>query len=129
METPLWLHDLVRLTAVSGFRLLTVRSENTFVLEYRRESAVRYQSRAPLPRRELRPLAARLNLFERNPGGWRAEAFDLPAPRLFFDDGRGRPSPSTLAAETVVEEVLDFFRAGAGTSSIGANLRDGPTAG
>jgi hypothetical protein len=33
METPLWLHDLVRLTAVSGIRLLTVHSENTNLLK------------------------------------------------------------------------------------------------
>ncbi|MGD9892247.1 MAG: DUF6687 family protein [Dehalococcoidia bacterium] len=60
METPLWLHDLVRFSALSCFRLLTVRSENTFVLEYRRESGVRYHSRRPLPRLGLRPLGARL---------------------------------------------------------------------
>lgn len=126
METPLWLHDLVRLTAVSGFRLLTVRSENTFVLEYRRESGVRYQSRRPLPRRDLRPLAARLNLFERNPGGWRAESLEQPAPRLFFDNGRGGPSPSTIAAETVIDEVLDFFRAGADETFPGTLPFGGP---
>lgn len=110
METPLWLHDLVRFSALSCFRLLTVRSENTFVLEYRRESGVRYHSRRPLPRIDLRPLAARLNLFERTPGRWSAEPVDAPAPRLFFDGGAGRPSPSLLDAETVIDEVRDFFR-------------------
>ena len=114
LETPLWLHDLVRFSAVSGFRLLTVRSENTFTLEYRLESWVQYQSRRPLPRIDLHPLAARLNLFERHAGAWRAEPHDAPRPRLFFDDGSGRPSPSALAGETVIAEVLDFFRSHAG---------------
>jgi hypothetical protein len=110
METPLRLHDMVRLSAVSGFRLLTVRSENTFTLEYRLESWVQYQSRRPMPRIDLRPLATRLNMFERYAGSWRAEPHTEPRPRLFFDDGGGRPSPSALDAETVIAEVLDFFR-------------------
>ena len=110
METPLWLHDMVRFSALSGFRVLTVRSENTYTLEYRLESWVQYQSRRPLPRIDLRPLAARLNLFERFPGSWRADPVDQPRPRLFFDAGEGRPAPSALAAETVIAEVLDFFR-------------------
>jgi hypothetical protein len=110
METPLWLHDLVRFSALSCFRLLTIRSENTYVLEYRRESGIRYHSRRPLPRLELRPLAARLNLFERRSGQWRAEPVDAPAPRLFFDAGEGRPGPSGIDAETVIAEVMDFFR-------------------
>ncbi|MGH2584457.1 MAG: DUF6687 family protein [Dehalococcoidia bacterium] len=113
MQTPLWLHDLVRYTAVSAFRLLTARSENTYVLEYRRESGVRYQSRRPLPRIDLRPLATRLNLFERGEGRWRADPVDAPAPRLLLDAGDARPAPSAIDAETVTAEVLDFFRANA----------------
>jgi hypothetical protein len=113
MQTPLWLHDLVRFTAVSAFRLLTVRSENTYVLEYRRESGVRYQSRRPLPRIDLRPLATRLSLFERSEGRWRAGPVDAPSPRLLLDAGDGRPAPSAIDAETVIAEVLDFFRANA----------------
>ena len=113
MQTPLRLHDLTRLTATSGFRLLTIRSENTYTLEYRRESWVQYCSRRPLPRIDLRPLAQRLNLFERAPGAWCAEPVIEPAPRLFLDDGRGIAAPSRIDAETVVAEVLDFLRTGA----------------
>ncbi|MGE0539445.1 MAG: DUF6687 family protein [Dehalococcoidia bacterium] len=129
METPLWLHDLVRFSALSCFRLLTVRSENTFVLEYRRESGVRYHSRRPLPRLDLRPLGARLNLFERNAGQWRAEPVDSAAPRLFFDNGEGRPSPSALDAETVIDEVRDFFRVNANRHDLQwSPYSDGPAA-
>ena len=113
MQTPLRLHDLTRLTATSGFRLLTIRSENTYTLEYRRESWVQYRSRRPLPRIDLRPLAQRLNLFELARGSWSAEPVSEPAPRLFLDDGRGVPAPSRIDAETLVAEVLDFLRAGA----------------
>ena len=113
METPLSLHDLVRFSAVSGFRLLTVRSENTYTLEYRRESGVQYQSRRPLPRIDLQPLASRLNFFERGAGRWRAEPVAAPTPRLFVDAGSGRPAPSAIDAETVIAEVLDFFRGNA----------------
>ncbi len=129
METPLWLHDLVRFSALSCFRVLTVRSENTFVLEYRRESGVRYHSRRPLPRVDLRPLGSRLNMFERNPGQWRAEPLDGATPRLFFDGGEGRPSPSSLDAETVVDEVRDFFRVNANRHDLQwSPYDDGPAA-
>ena len=114
MQTPLRLHDLVRFTATRMFRLLTVRSENTYALEYRLESWVQYVSRRPLPRIDLRPLAARLNLFERNPGRWRADPVDTRTPRLYLDDGDGRPGPSAIDAETVIAEVLDFFRGRSG---------------
>jgi hypothetical protein len=128
METPLWLHDLVRFSALSCFRVLTVRSENTFVLEYRRESGVRYQSRRPLPRIDLRPLGSRLNMFERNPGQWHAEPVHTAAPRLFFDAGDGRPSPSALDAETVIDEVRDFLRANANRRDLQWSPYDGPAA-
>jgi hypothetical protein len=114
METPLRLHDLVRFSALEGFRVLTVRTENTYMLEYRRESGVLYQSRRPLPRLDLRPLATRLGFFERREGRWRAEPLDLPAPRLLLDRGDGQPAPSGIDAETVIAEVLDFFTANAG---------------
>lgn len=111
IQTPLDLHDLVRLTAARGHRVLTVRSENTYILEYRRESWVRFPLVRPLPRIDLRPLAQRLGLFERAPGVWRTDPVTDPTPRLFLDDGRGRPSPSTLDAQTVIAEVMDYLRA------------------
>lgn len=113
LTTPLRLHDLTRFTAASQFRLLTVRSENTYTLEYRRESWVQFQSRRPLPRVDLRPLAARLNLFERTPGVWRAEPVTEPTPRLFLDAGAGRPAPSSIDATTVIAEVKDYLRTAA----------------
>lgn len=113
MHTPLRLHDLTRYTAAPTFRLLTVRSENTYIFEYRRESWVQYQSRRPAPRVDLAPLAQRLNLFERAPGRWRADPVTLPIPRLLLDAGDGRPAPSSIAAETVIAEVVDYLRAAA----------------
>jgi hypothetical protein len=110
LNTPLRLHDLTRFTATSQFRLLTVRSENTYTLEYRRESWVQFQSRRPLPRVDLRPLAQRLNLFERAAGAWRAQPLTDPTPRLFLDAGEGRPAPSTIDAQTVIAEVKDYLR-------------------
>lgn len=110
METPLRLHDVVRLTAAPSLRLLTVRSENTYIVEYRRESWVRFPPRPVRPRIDLRPLASRLNLFERARGSWRAEPVSDPTPRLFLDDGRGRPAPSTIDAQTVIAEVKEFLR-------------------
>lgn len=110
METPLRLHDLTRLTAANHFRLLTIRSENTYMLEYRRESWVQFQSRRPLPRVDLQPLARRLSMFERAPGTWRAEPITRPVARLFLDDGHGIAAPSRIDAETVTAEVLDYLR-------------------
>lgn len=114
MQTPLRLHDLTRFSAMEGCRVLTVRTENTYIVEYRVESWVQLASRRPLPRIDLRPLAARLALFERAPGRWHAEPVDWPRPRLYLDAGSGRPSPSSIDAETVTGEVLDYFRAAAG---------------
>lgn len=110
IHTPLRLHDLTRLTAAACSRLLTVRSENTYVLEYRRESWVPFPEGHPLPRIDLRPLAQRLNLFERAPGRWQAEPLDVPVPRLFLDAGQGRPAPSTIAAATVIDEVVSYLQ-------------------
>jgi hypothetical protein len=110
LQTPLDLHDLVRFSATGCSRVLTVRSENTYMLEYRLESWVREPPRRTLPRLDLRPLAARLNLFERSVGAWRAEPVDARTPRLYLESGDGRPAPSALDAETVIAEVLDFLR-------------------
>jgi hypothetical protein len=118
MYTPLRLHDLTRYSAIPTFRLLTVRSENTYILEYRRESWVQYQSRRPTPRVDLAPLATRLNLFERAPGRWRADPVTVPVPRLLLDTGNGRPAPSSIAAETVIAEVVDYLRAAARRSEL-----------
>jgi hypothetical protein len=108
--TPLRLHDLVRFTAASRSRLLTVRSENTYTLEFRRESWVRYPPVKPPPRVELQPLARRLAMFERADGLWRAGPIDEPVARLWFDDGRGHSSPSLIDAETVIAEVVAYLR-------------------
>jgi hypothetical protein len=114
METPLRLHDLTRFTAAAMFRLLTVRSENTYTLEYRRESWVQYQPRRPLPRVDLRPLAQRLQLFERTEGRWWAQLVTDPTPRLFLDDGRGVASPSSIDAATVIDEVKQYLQGAGG---------------
>lgn len=108
LETPLDLHDLTRLSCSPLARLLTIRSENTYILEYRRESWVQYQSRRVMPRIDLKPLAARFALFERFPGRWRAEPLDQPVSRLYLDGGQG-PAPSSLDRETVVAEVIDYL--------------------
>lgn len=119
LDTPLRLHPLIGLTISAGrSRLLTVRSENTYTLEYRYESWVRLRSWRPLPRIALGPLATRLNMFERREGRWRAEPVSEPRPRLYFDDGRGAPSPSSIDRETVVAEALDFLRAHAGDPAL-----------
>ena len=110
MYTPLRLHDITRYSATPTFRLLTVRSENTYILEYRRESWVQYRSRRPLPRTDLAPLAHRLNLFERAPGRWRADPVTLPVPRMYLDAGDGRPAPSSIDAATVVAETVEYLR-------------------
>ncbi|HEY7295169.1 MAG TPA: DUF6687 family protein, partial [Dehalococcoidia bacterium] len=111
LDTPLRLHPLVAYTVSAGrSRLLTVRSENTYTLEYRYESWVQLRSWRPLPRIALGGLATRLNMFERRDGRWRTEPLTEPRPRLYFDDGRGGPSPSSIDRETVLAEALDFLR-------------------
>lgn len=118
LHTPLRLHDLTRLTAAPFSRMLQVRSENTYLLEYRRESWVRYPPGRPLPRIDLRPLRSRLSLFERAAGAWHADPLDQPVSRLFLDAGRGVASPSLIDAETLVAEVLDYLRVSARKSEL-----------
>ncbi|HLZ72255.1 MAG TPA: DUF6687 family protein [Dehalococcoidia bacterium] len=111
LDTPLRLHPLIGLTVSAGrSRLLTVRSENTYTLEYRYESWVQLRSWRPRPRINLSGLATRLNMFERRDGRWRADPVWQPRSRLWFDDGRGSASPSSIDRETVVAEALDFLR-------------------
>jgi len=111
LDTPLRLHPLVKLgIEPRRSRILTVRSENTYTLEYRYESWVQLQSWRPAPRIDLGPLAARLNMFERRSGRWRAEPVQEPVPRLFLDNGAGGPAPSSIDRETLVAEACDFLR-------------------
>ncbi|MGI8550537.1 MAG: DUF6687 family protein [Dehalococcoidia bacterium] len=117
LDTPLDLHDLTRLSCSSLPRLLTIRSENTYVLEYRYEGWVQLQSRRVLPRLDLKPLAQRLQLFERFAGRWRSEPIDRPVARLYLDYGYG-PAPSSLDRETVVAEVIAYLQANAKNRAI-----------
>jgi hypothetical protein len=110
LDTPLSLHPIMHYTLTEGrSRLLTVRSENTYTLEYRLEGWTQSRGAGYLPRIALGPLATRLNLFERNQGRWRAEAVDAPRPRLFLDAGQGRPAPSSIDRETVLAVVCEFL--------------------
>lgn len=118
LHTPLRLHDITRLTAAPFARMLQIRSENTYLLEYRRESWPRYPHRAPQPRIDLRPLCSRLGLFERAAGTWHADPIDQPVSRMFLDAGRGVASPSLIDAETLLAEVLAYLRTAARRSEL-----------
>ena len=111
-------------TLAAAFRVLHVQHDGDgtrFRFHDRTETWFELVTLQPLPRRDLRPLAARLATLEPANGGasWNADPPEAPIPELYF----GEPSaqaygqltrnlrPSSLPVERVVAEFLTFFSA------------------
>ncbi len=111
-------------TLAGAFRVLHVqrdRDGTRYRYHDRTESWFELVTLRPLPRRDLRPLAARLATLEpdHDGAGWHADLPTEPIPELYF--GVRAPQaygqltrdlrPSRLPAERVANEVMAFFAA------------------
>lgn len=117
-------HRMTLNTLAGAYRVLQVANGSDgprYRYHDRTESWFELVTFHPLPRRDLRPLAARLAALEppRDGASWNADPPDEPIPELYF----GVPSaqaygqltrelrPSALAPERVVGEFVAFFAA------------------
>jgi hypothetical protein len=87
-------------------RILTALPDGTVTVTYRYETWVDYASRPLSPRVDLGPVAARLQAQEGNPVRWLFEGVQVITPRLMAAGPGGRPAPTTIPPERVVEELV-----------------------
>lgn len=118
-------HRMTLNTLARAFRVLHVRDDRDgtrYRYHDRTESWFELVTLQPLPRRDLRPLAARLASLEPAADGasWQADAPSAPIPELYFgvpaEQEYGQLTrelrPSRLPAATVEAEFVRFFTAG-----------------
>jgi hypothetical protein len=96
---PMALHNVI-----SCFRVLTIRG-NTYELQYRYESWVRYMSRRPLRRLDLSPLADRLSAIEAGNAQWTFDGADEITPKLAIAGA----TESSLPPEHFVAQVTQYL--------------------
>jgi hypothetical protein len=95
-------HPMAVHNRTGRFRLLDVHGRR-FTYADRYETWVQYRSRRPLPRVDLRPLAARLTAEERDGGTWTADAPSTLTPAL------RSPDESTLDESIVLRLLADHL--------------------
>jgi hypothetical protein len=98
-------HPMAVHGATDRFRLL-YRRGRSYEVQYRYESWVQYASRAPMPRVDLAPFAARLDEHEHT-GHWRFDGVDFILPSLRLDGA----AESALDPDRFRDELAVFLRA------------------
>jgi hypothetical protein len=86
-------------------------------MHFRYESFVDLASRSTVPRIRGEMLAERLNRVERS-GRWMCEPPDTATPCLQLYTGAGAPSPSSLAYDEFLTQVINFAREAAVNSEL-----------
>lgn len=87
-------------------RVLDVTPDGTMIFRYRYETWVRWTARPLPPRRDLATVIDALNEAETAPGTWRFDGTEFPNARMFCADTAGRPMPSRLPVDQVVQELV-----------------------
>jgi hypothetical protein len=78
------LHPMALYNATDRFAVLTIQARR-YEFTYRYETWVQYRSKRPRPRRDLGPLAERLNAEESHPGHWVGEPASGLTPTLVLE--------------------------------------------
>jgi hypothetical protein len=104
LARPAWAPRTARM------RVLSVTTAGVMVLEQRYETFVAFSDGPLAPRVDLSAAAARLSAEETGPGAWRFEGLAQSTPRLLCGGGSGRPSPSGIPPERVLEVVSGDLR-------------------
>ena len=86
-------------------RVLDVLPGGTLIFRYRYETWVTWSARPTMPRRDLTLVVDALNAIETAPGTWRFEGITQITPRMYLADADGRPAPSHLGADRVVDAL------------------------
>jgi hypothetical protein len=109
VRAPRPLLELAVYPRTARSRVLMASNDGLRTLRYRYETWVRFVSRPLRARVDLAPALFRLDARETASGSWRFEGVSPATPRLYFADGRGRPAPSGLTAEGVVELLAPWL--------------------
>jgi hypothetical protein len=105
VRAPRALHPMAVNPRTPRMRVLTATPDGTLVLGHRYETWVDHPARDATPRVDLGPLARRLDVLERNPGRWVFEGVQAILPRLFLAGPGGRPAPTSIPPERLIEEL------------------------
>lgn len=91
-------------------RVVLVNEEFRYVVKYRYESWVEYQSREFPPRIDLDPFADFLQTFEGNPGYWKADDVASIVPLLRLQDEEEDIAASSITPGLFVNLLAQFLR-------------------
>lgn len=108
VESPEPLHPAAVCSATDRLRILTGH-DGMYWLKYRYESWVQFQTRVPMPRIDLDPLATRLQVMEKSKGNWVFEGLDAITPNLTFLGEDGAPGRSSIPDASLLEELRDYL--------------------
>jgi hypothetical protein len=108
-ETAEPLHPMVLYNNTERLRVLTALPDGYYCLRYRYETWVQYTSRAVMPRVDLTPLVPRLQELERGAGTWTFEGNSSITPTFQPLGADGKPVPSSLSLETLLDELMAFY--------------------
>ena len=90
-------------------RVVLVNEEFRYLVRYRYESWVEYQSREFPPRIDLGPFADFLQTFEGNPGYWKADDVASMVPLLRLQDEDEDVAPSSITPGLFVKLLAQFL--------------------
>jgi len=103
------LHPMVLYNHTERLRVLTARPDGYYCLRYRYETWVQFASRPVMPRVDLAPLLPRLQELEKREAQWTFEGNATIRPALQPLGPDGRPAPSSLDLETLVDELIAYY--------------------
>ncbi len=90
-------------------RVVLMIDENRYIVRYRYESWVEYQSREVPPRIDLKPFADLLQTFEGNPGYWEADDVASIVPVMRFRKEDDDMAPSSITSGLFVNLLAQFL--------------------
>ncbi len=108
-QAPELLHPMVLYNSTERLRVLTALPGGFYLLRYRAETWVQFASRPVMPRVDLTPLLPRLQELERSGARWTFDGIATRTPALQPVGPDGRPAPSSLKLETLLDELVAFY--------------------
>jgi hypothetical protein len=108
-QAPEVLHRMVLYNDTERLRILTAIPGGYYCLRYRYETWVQFASRPVMPRVDLAPLLPRLQELENRDVHWTFEGNAAITPKLQPLGPDGRPAPSSLSLETLLDELVAFY--------------------
>lgn len=115
---PRQVHPIALNERTQCSRVVLLIDEDRYLVRYRYESWVEYQSREVPPRIDLAPFAELLQTFEGNPGYWEADDVGSIVPVVRFRDEDDEMAPSSITSGLFVKLLAQFLRDNAENESL-----------